>query len=336
MARVPNEERPTPLVPDSYVPAAGVAVPVQNGQTWKNIAQPLGIDPWDLIDFNFPGTKRTMLSDPQRASKHVNWYLREYVGCQTSNDGENWAFTSGLTTGKGAWRGGIIYTPPPPPPPATLTPTVRCSPTTSGKIGRQPTFYRPLNDKEQALAARVFGKTLPAWTRIGIGDGLGFDGRPWTDMGYTPWPQLPEMWYQINIGDAASSDLTSTTNMASCFVKHIPGTVADLFIHEMVHVWQYFHNTKTVPRYGVWASSVLGSGYDFKEGGPWGSYNVEQQAQIVETWFNKGEKPEHILYPYVRLVVRSAGAGSALEYASGLNLNELNRDLADLRARGLD
>ena len=53
-----------------------------------------------------------MKSDAQRATRHVNWYLREYVGCETSLDRDNWAFTSGLTKGKGLWKGGRIFLPP--------------------------------------------------------------------------------------------------------------------------------------------------------------------------------------------------------------------------------
>src|SRR5215208_3520870 len=112
MSRKPNEETPSPLVPDSYVPRDGTRQPVLTGQTWATIAAARSIDPWDLIDFNFPGLKRLKLADSQRATRQVNWYLREYVGCNFSKDNENWDFTSGLTGGRGNWRGGFIYIPP--------------------------------------------------------------------------------------------------------------------------------------------------------------------------------------------------------------------------------
>jgi hypothetical protein len=288
------------------------------------IAAKNSIDPWDLIDFNFPGLKRVKLANFQQATRQVNWYLREYVGCNTTTDGENWAFTSGLTTGKGGWKGGFIYVPPsaPPVPPV---PVHRCSPT--GGSMRRPTFYRPMNQKEQDLVRRVFGLTLPHWTTIGIGDGLGANGRPWTDMGPTPYPQMPYMNFQINIGDAASSDLTSTQH-TQCFVTDIPGTVAELLVHEMTHVWQY-HNDRT--RYGVWVSSVFGS-YSFTPGKPWNDYDVEQQASIVEKWYKNGSKTTDPLYPYIRLVIRAG----RLDFPRDLTLRELSNDLADLKARGLD
>ena len=209
MSRNPNEEIPSPLVPDSYVPPDGTRHPVQTGQTWIRIAASHSIDPWDLIDFNFPGLKRLRLADPQRATRQVNWYLREYVGCNTSKDHENWDFTSGLRGGRGSWRGGFIFTPPKVIP-FTLVHT--CSPTGGGKGLRglrRPNSYRPLTQTEQALVRSVFGPTLPHWDTIGIGDGLGYDSRPWTDMGPSPDAGMPQLYYQINIGDAAHMDLTT-------------------------------------------------------------------------------------------------------------------------------
>ena len=334
MPGTPNEEKPAPLVPDSYIPPGGVRYPVKKGDTWGSVARSRGIDPWDLIDFNFPGTKRVRAGNPERASRQVNWYLREYVGCQTTSDGENWAFDTGLIRGKGAWRGGIIYTPPtaPPTPPV---PTRRCSPTSSGKLGRRPTFYRVLTEKERQMLTGIFRHTLPAWEPIGIGDGLGFDGRPWTDHTPMSEPGMPrELSFELNLGDAAREDLTSN-QATGCFVTGIPGTLSDLLAHEMTHVWQY-HNLRS--RMGVWVSSVFGD-YDFKPGGSWDSYDVEQQASIVERWHHDGEQKTHVLYPYIQMVVRTSGGpsmGDALQFAVGLTLNELNRDLADLRARGLD
>jgi hypothetical protein len=108
----PNEEVPNPRVPETYLPPGGVRYPVSTGETWITIAATTGLSPWDLIDFNFPGTKRALQTNRERGMRQVNWYLREYIGCRTSLDGENWAFDSGLTQGRGSWRGGVIYVPP--------------------------------------------------------------------------------------------------------------------------------------------------------------------------------------------------------------------------------
>ena len=111
MSGVPNEQKPVPLVPDTYHPQLGVLYAVKTHESWGSIAQAVGIDVWDLIDFNFPGTKRLMQRNRELATRQVNWYLREYVGCNLSNDGDNWAFTSGLTGGRGPWKGGFIFVP---------------------------------------------------------------------------------------------------------------------------------------------------------------------------------------------------------------------------------
>ena len=343
MGGVPNEEKPNPLVPDTFVPPRGIRRPVKRGETWSTIANGLGIDPWDLIDFNFPGTKRIKGTNPQRAMRQVNWYLREYVGCQTSTDGENWAFDFGLTKGEGVWRGSVVFTPPsppPPPPPQALRP--RCTPTSAGLFGRRHSMCRLLSPTEQALVVRIFTRsTLPALDTIAICDGLGKDGSPWTDMTPETVPGLRgHSSFQLNLGDAAHQDLTlkhpvnlyDPHVMTSCFVSGIAGTLSDLLVHEMTHVWQY-HNVRT--RIGLWISHFFGD-YDFTAGGSWDSYDVEQQASIVEKWYHDGEKKTDQLYPYIRLVVRSHLSADGLRYASSLTLNELNRDLADLRARKLD
>lgn len=342
MAGDPNEERPAPPVADTFVPRGGTRRPVANNEDWASIARRLGIDPWDLIDYNFPGMKLLKQFEPQRASRQVNWYLREYVGCRLTRDGENWAFSSGLTGGKGGWKAGHIFVPPgspPPPPPPPPVPHRACSPTGSGKLGRRPTLYRVLAEPERKEMRYVFGQTLPDLDTVAIGNGLGFDGRPWTDGSPMSDPLLPtQSQFQINIGDAAGADLSSTTH-ANCYVA-VDGTLADLLVHEMTHVWQYHNRGGMTARVGVWISSVGGS-YEFTAGDPWNDYDVEQQASIVEKWYhdfkaNAATEKTHPLYPYVRLVVRSANNKHALRYAGGLTLAELARDVADLKARGLD
>jgi hypothetical protein len=98
----------------------------------------------------------------------------------------------------------------------------------------------------------------------------------------------------------------------------------------MTHVWQYF---RTHGRMRLWASSI-GGDYTFKAGKAWEDYDVEQQASIVEKWFARDKKDTDELFPYVHLVVRSAGQGAALDHAMKLSLAELTRDVEDLRKRG--
>ena len=144
----------------------------------------------------------------------------------------------------------------------------------------------------------VFRDTLPSAKMIGIGDGLGLGDRPWTDWGTGASSQMPDMQYQVNIGDYASRDLD--TRDWTPF-----GSLCDLLIHELTHVWQYW-NGFGVKVSSIWANT-LGAGYDFEPGDPWDDYNVEQQATIVEKWHSRGAKKDDELYPYITEVIWSRG-----------------------------
>lgn len=336
---MPNQERPAKPVLDSYVPPKGIRHPVATGETWISLAKRIGIDPWDLIDFNFPGVKLIKQFDFQKATRQVNWYLAQYVGCQaTSPDRQNFAFSSGTKGGKGGWRGGYIYLPPgtpppPPPPPPAPTPT---APTPPPCEANRPDFARVLDKDEQALARSVFGPTLPPWDTIAITNGLGGAGRPWTNDG--PFfrgsnPMVPGMRYALNVGSVAYNDLTSTGPTYGLLCDNF-GRICDLFVHEMTHVWQAFNDSNWTMARSAWAQS-FGAGYEYTPGDSWDSYNVEQQAHIVEDWYRyKDTAPSFAedRYPYVRLVVRSG----RLDFPRGLDLAALKKDLQDLRARRLD
>lgn len=166
---------------------------------------------------------------------------------------------------------------------------------------RRPTFYRPLKNAEHLLVYSVFRDTLPSSRMIGIGDGLGLGDRPWTDWGSDYDSQMPDMQYQINVGDYASMDLNLSTWTPL-------GTLSELLIHEMTHVWQYW-NGFGVKVSSLWANT-LGAGYDFTAGNPWDDYNTEQQATIVERWHSRGRKKDDELYPYITEVIWSRGDAS--------------------------
>lgn len=141
----------------------------------------------------------------------------------------------------------------------------------------------------------VFRASLPSLYDIGIGDGLGFGDRPWTDWGYDPnWPDFD---YQINVGDYANVDLSKMTWTPF-------GTLCDLLVHEMTHVWQYAHG-RQVKGSSVWASTI--SSYDFTAGDAWIDYNVEQQASIVEKWHHRGRRKDDELFPYIYGVIWAGG-----------------------------
>ena len=152
---------------------------------------------------------------------------------------------------------------------------------------------RNLTTAEQRLASDVFGTSLPQWELIMISDGLGIGDAPWTDN--------PMVLYAINIGPIGYPDCTSFKSMGGF------GAVRDVFIHEMTHVWQYYHG------YSVKSSSVAArvwekvsgdDAYDYTLGKSWASYNVEEQASIVEHWFSGGERSTDDRFVYVDKIIR--------------------------------
>ncbi|WP_049768165.1 hypothetical protein [Methylocella silvestris] len=171
-----------------------------------------------------------------------------------------------------------------------------------------------MSDKEKVLCEQVYKGSLPPYKYIGIGDGLGVGDRPWTDWGSGMSPDmLPDMLYELNLGDYASADLTTTQ------WTPYDGNVSDLLIHEMAHVWQYYYGY-TVKASSLWAST-LGS-YDFKPGKAWDDYNAEQQASIVETWHKRGRKKSDELYPYIARIIH----GGASPRLTKMTLAELKVD----------
>src|SRR5207244_3800535 len=97
-------------------------------------------------------------------------------------------------------------------------------------VMRRPSMYRGLRPKERALLYPVFRAALPPVSTIAIGDGLGFGDAPWTDWGTDS--NYPAFYYKMNVGDYAFKDLSATT-----WTPY--GSLCDILIHEMTHVWQY-------------------------------------------------------------------------------------------------
>ncbi len=277
----------------------GKRIQVATGQSWVSIAQSQGIDPWDLIDFNFPGMKQLHQVDSQRASRQVNWYLSQYIGCEIPTaDKRNWSFTSGLTKGKGLWKGGHIFVP---------CATIQIPSLTSG-FSQQfqlllramdislPSQARCLSQAERAIADPVYGGSLD-YEDIYVSDGIGLSQRPFT----TAIPTSATKWIVIlNLG-------------ANAFQS---GAAKDNLIHELAHAWQsqhhpiswqYMYNCVQSQVAAVAATALadlnssrpmrlanplipdlkLGpaSAYAYVPGKPFGEYGGEQIAQQIEDYY---------------------------------------------------
>lgn len=182
---------------------------------------------------------------------------------------------------------------------------------------RVPTSARFMNPSEYEIVERVFGDTLPFRVRIIITNGAGLDNRPFT---------IPTSLVTTILGTAASGFLaplaalggylTSFVNMAYLMnvgtaYSDMSSSNQDLLVHETTHVWQG-KNSLLAQSY-VYNSAinqcVLGdSAYDYSAGQNWHSYNCEQQAQIVEHWFEAGEPQSGDLWGYIDEHVRRGDA----------------------------
>ncbi len=164
---------------------------------------------------------------------------------------------------------------------------------------RVDTKMRDLSSAEIALARSVFQDSLPAWSRIKITDGLG--PLPTYDRPYTT---EDSPWFFLHLGPDMYPDATLPT------VHPEFGQYRHTYVHEMTHVWQYYHGYWVVLR-SAWANSRWGAGYDYTIGpsDAWDDYNVEQQAHLVEDWFAGGMSTTDDRFVFVEKIIRTGITG---------------------------
>ncbi|MGI8786958.1 MAG: hypothetical protein ACR2HG_04255 [Pyrinomonadaceae bacterium] len=175
---------------------------------------------------------------------------------------------------------------------------------------------RLLTRGEISWARMVFQSTLP-YDQIYISDAIGAMNRAFT----IPAPSA---------GQAAASTIATTlfgplatpfitTARAAFYIINFgssgyanAGSLSNLptFIHELTHVWQSYH--QTFPNgyifNSLWHQAVSGGGaYSYNLGQSWNSYNVEQQASIVEHWFSSGMSSSNPRFTYIQNNIRTAG-----------------------------
>jgi hypothetical protein len=141
---------------------------------------------------------------------------------------------------------------------------------------------RRLKQAEIDLAWQVFRNTLP-YERIRVCDDLGFFDCPWTEIVDAPGWGTGDHYY-LHMGSIGYLNLISTDVML-----HDNDYVKNTFIHELTHVWQAYHENKWVftrsAAQQICAVVTSDDIYAYEPGLEWDSYNVEQQAKIVEHWF---------------------------------------------------
>ena len=174
--------------------------------------------------------------------------------------------------------------------------------------GRAVLRHRRMTAREQALAAAVFGASLPATHYIVLTDLAGVGGTCFV---------CPGLGGQIlvNLGRRAFEDPIGCCSPAYA----APGK---LFVHELAHVWQLAHGQyfpRLLPR--ILAGPRAGDDCYRPPASlerPWPRLGLEQQATVVDEWFHPGHlgpagwagtpgmSEAHPYWAYVRDVIRAA------------------------------
>lgn len=176
-----------------------------------------------------------------------------------------------------------------------------------------PTSARFMSAAEYQIVSRVFGNTLPWRQRIIVTNGAGLQNRPFT---------IPTSLIRVLLGAAASgflAPITATVGSLTTFINlaylmnvgsaysSLDTNQKGLLVHETTHVWQGKNSTLALSYvFNSCLSQCIrgGAAYSYTPGGNWSSYNVEQQASIVEDWFNAGEPSSGPLWGYIDNYVR--------------------------------
>jgi hypothetical protein len=199
-----------------------------------------------------------------------------------------------------------------------------------------PTNFRQLSAAEWAIVDAVFGPTLPLRFRVLISDGIGLYNTPFTvpssiiSAAIITNPVLS----LAGIGGLLTTPLRAAAGYASSVTnagyvmnlgpKYFPDCTISayakkLLVHEMTHVWQgsnsVFALSATLASLAAQCSGMSVSGgfsgrssaYAYTLSSPlapWGSFNPEQQAIIVEDWYRDGSLSTAAAWPYIRDYVR--------------------------------
>ena len=172
---------------------------------------------------------------------------------------------------------------------------------------------RLLTGGEVLLARMVFQSTLP-YNQITISDAIGLGNRAFTIPMFNEGQSVAAAFGTLLLGPLATPFVLMRPSSylinfgASGFANAITVANVPTFIHELTHVWQSFN--QTIPSAyifnSLWHQVASGSAaYSYTPGQAWGSYNVEQQASIVEDWFKlDGMSPTSSRFTYIRNNIR--------------------------------
>jgi hypothetical protein len=215
-----------------------------------------------------------------------------------------------------------------------------------------PTQFRQLSNDEWRIVEDVFLDTLPYHFRVWIGDGLGGRGAPFTiptsaitaallTAGISnpfilggPLTSAPRALLGFAAG-VTGSDINAGY-IINVGTRYFPNLLIDdngkeTLVHEMTHVWQSKHKLfalQTTLAAAAAQCSGMAAAHGFSGRSraysytvttplaPWGGFNPEQQAQIVEDWYRPvsagklvgapgyGASKTAPTFPYIRDYIR--------------------------------
>jgi hypothetical protein len=199
-----------------------------------------------------------------------------------------------------------------------------------------PTNFRHLTSAEWAVVDLVFGSTLPFRFRVFVADGIGLHNTPFTVPTTVISSALlaagianpiaglfpPRIALGVGVGYLMSA--TNAGFVMNVGAAYYPDLTIDpyglkLLVHEMTHVWQgrndWFALSSTLAALAAQCKGMStargfsgrGAAYGYTLSSPlaaWGSFNPEQQAQIVEDWYKDGSSTTAAAFPYIKDYVR--------------------------------
>lgn len=211
---------------------------------------------------------------------------------------------------------------------------------------------RSLTTKERAVLAGVFGKSLPLdrilITSIGGKDGRAFTipgsmvpALAWVIPGVGPLITLGSLIehlqdkYLINVGK---------TQFGAMLPSEYDGKAKErsgsLLVHEATHVWQGTHAAFSWQYVfnSLYFQIKCGShAYDVDEKRlqTWNKYGVEQQAHLVENWYNRGSSITDVDYPFIRDNIRPGKPNAATSFSARASIISAKGSIPNRAIAGL-
>ena len=287
----PIEKQPTGvLLPPFWhakhnygIPYRPMAKPESKQEDWASVGRKFAVDVDDLIFFNF------LTHHPDE----VNWYLRNYVGCdKVSPSGNNWMFSHTA-------KPGYIYIPPAEDTTATFDPVEIC-------------VWAPDRIKLFMQRLRVIAQSMSG----NLGDRVARIVQVILRVGY---PACLDLWYYNDINITAYVDFKTTGAQLREMTKHTHG------VFPFDGPSGLYAQMGTAERTGgLWRIHAVRDLFDEFACGTWDPDILKRSLENIEAMMYKG------WYEMTLVSFKThMGGGSAYDEAVGEFLNHVTLLVSD-------